>query len=407
MFESLAQIPQEELQRRHDVCRRHLQNIVPGAGGLLVFSRLNIYYLTGTMGQGVLWLPLEGEPVLMVRKGIERARLESGLRNIVLFKSYSEMPGLAADAGCPFTKEVAAIMNGLTWQLGMLLASKLKDHEFVPGDHALALTRAVKSEWELRILRQCGERHHRSLHDLIPSRIEPGMSERTISHACWDVFFENGHQGMLRMQAYGEEIFLGHVAAGDSGNYPSSFNGPLGVRGEHPAVPLMGYAGKVWRQGEPLALDIGFGLEGYQTDKTQVYWAGPKSSIPVTVRKAHDFCMEIQNRMAVMAKPGMTPEELYLHCMVEAEKNGLAEGFMGLGHNKVPFLGHGIGLTVDEYPAIARKFAQPLEAGMVLALEPKVGIEGVGMVGVENTFEITESGARSITGDAFDIVCVE
>lgn len=406
MFESLAQIPDNELQRRHDTCRKHLQEVAPGAGGLLVFSRLNIYYLTGTMGQGVLWLPLEGDPVLMIRKGIERASLESNLATIVSFKSYSDMAGLVADAGCPFTKKIAAIMGGLTWNLGMLLQSKLKDHEFVAGDHALALTRAVKSEWELRTMRLCGERHHRSLYELIPQRIKPGMSERDIAHVCWEVFFENGHQGLLRMQAHGEEAFLGHVSAGDSGNYPSSFNGPLGVRGEHPAIPVMGYAGKTWTRGEPLALDIGFVVDGYQTDKTQLYWAGNVESIPDHARRAHDLCIEIQNTAAQMAKPGVTPEELYLYSVSEAEKQGFAEGFMGLGDNKVPFLGHGIGLNVDEYPALARKFTQPLEAGMVLALEPKVGIEGVGMVGVENTFEVTESGGRSITGDQFDIVCL-
>ncbi|WP_147821278.1 M24 family metallopeptidase [Salidesulfovibrio onnuriiensis] len=407
MFESLAQIPVEELQRRHDACRKHLESVAPGAGGLLIFSRLNIYYMTGTMGQGVLWLPMQGKPVLMIRKGIERARLESGLGNIVPFKSYSDMPGIAAEVGCPFPKRIAAIMSGLTWNLGMLLQAKLGDYEFVAGDHALTLTRAVKSEWELRTMRLCGERHHCSLFELIPRRIRPGMTEREISHVCWQVFFENGHQGLLRMQAHGEEAFLGHVSAGDSGNYPSSFNGPLGVRGEHPAIPLMGYAGKAWNAGEPLALDIGFVVDGYQTDKTQVYWAGAESSIPDNVRRAHGFCIEIQNSVAAMAKPGVTPEELYLFSQSEAEKHGFAEGFMGLGDNKVPFLGHGIGLNIDEYPAIARKFTQPLEAGMALALEPKVGIEGVGMVGVENTFEVTDSGAKSITGDDFSIVCVE
>jgi Xaa-Pro aminopeptidase len=406
MFEALSTIPKEELVRRHEACRHHLQAVAPGAGGLLVFSRLNIYYLTGTMGQGVLWLPLEGDPVLMIRKGVERARLESGLKNIVPFRSYSDLPGLAGDAGSPFTKTIAAIMSGLTWQLGQLLAAKLKDYSIVAGDHALTLTRSVKSEWELEIMRRCGERHHRCLYELIPARIRPGMTEREISHICWQVFFENGHQGLLRMQAHGEEAFLGHVAAGDSGNYPSSFNGPLGLRGEHPAVPVMGYAGKIWEQGEPLGLDIGFVVDGYQTDKTQVCWAGSSFDVPADVRRAQDTCMEIQARTAAMACPGATPEEIWLESVVMAEKAGFAEGYMGLGGNKVPFLGHGIGLNIDEYPALARGFTEPLECGMALALEPKIGIEGIGMVGVENTFEVTPAGAKSMTGDTFDMVFV-
>jgi len=407
MFEAIARIPRKELARRQGAVRKHLQTVAPRAGGILVFSRLNIYYLTGTFGQGVFWLPFEGEPVLMLRKGVNRARLEAGIDNIVSFKSYSELPALCADAGSPFTKTIAAVMAGLTWQLGSLLGSKLKEYALVPGDHAVALAKMIKSEFELDIMRRCGEKHHRCLHDILPEKIKPGMTEREISHKAWEVFFAEGHMGVLRMQAHDEECFLGHVAAGDSGNYPSSFNGPLGLRGEHPGSAFMGNAGKVWKKGEPLMMDIGFQIEGYHTDKTQAYFGGSKASIPDDVRKAHDFCVEMQDWVCENAYPGVTPTELYLYCVEQARKRGFAEGFMGLDENKVPFIGHGIGLTIDEFPPIAKGFDMPLEKGMTLAIEPKQGIRGVAMVGVENTFEITEKGARCISGDEYDMVAVE
>jgi len=407
MFEPNLSVPAEELLRRQDVVRTHLQSVAPGAGGILVFSRLNIYYLTGTFGQGVLWLPLSGEPVLMIRKGVNRARLEAGVRHIAPYKSYSEIPGICADAGSPLTPTLAAVMSGLTWQLGVMLAAKLKNHTILPGDHAVALARMVKSEFELSIMRRCGAAHHKCLHDVIPTMIHPGMTEREIAHKAWESFFAEGHMGILRMQAHGEEAFLGHVSAGDSGNYPSGFNGPLGLRGEHPASAVMGSAHKVWQPGEPLMLDIGFQLEGYQTDKTQAYFAGPDSAIPDEVRRAHDFCIEMQAWMCEHGKPGATPAELYEHCLSEAEKRGFSEGFMGLDENKVPFVGHGIGLTVDEYPPLASGFDQPLVKGMVLALEPKQSLRGVAMVGVENTFEVTETGLRSISGDSFEMVPVK
>ncbi|WP_419788064.1 M24 family metallopeptidase [Pseudodesulfovibrio sp.] len=407
MFEQNQPVSSEELQRRQDAVRFHLQTIAPGAGGILVFSRLNIYYLTGTAGQGVLWLPLSGEPVLMIRKGVNRARLEAGVRHIVSFKSYSQLSGICSDAGSPLTPTVAVVMSGLTWQLGMMLEAKLKDHKLVSGDHAIALARMVKSEFELEILRRCGARHHKCLHDIIPRMIRPGMTEREIAHKCWESFFAEGHMGILRMQAHDEEAFLGHVSAGNSGNYPSSFNGPLGLRGEHPASAVMGSAQKVWEPGEPLMLDIGFQLEGYQTDKTQAYFAGSESSIPDNVRRAHDFCIELQAWMMEHGKPGATPAELYEHCLAEAERKGFSEGFMGLDENQVPFVGHGIGLTVDEFPPLAKGFDLPLQKGMVLALEPKQSIRDVAMVGVENTFEVTDNGLRSISGDSYAMIPID
>ena len=298
-------------------------------------------------------------------------------------------------------------MAGLTWQLGNLLSSKLNNHTIVSGDQAVALAKMVKSEFELEIMRRCGEKHHRCLHDILPERIEPGMTEREISHLAWEAFFAEGHMGILRMQAHDEECFLGHIAAGDSGNYPSSFNGPLGLRGEHPGSALMGNASKVWEEGEPLMLDIGFQIEGYHTDKTQAYFGGAETSIPDDVRKAHDFCIEIQDWVSSNACPGATPAELYAYCIEQAERKGFAEGFMGLDENKVPFVGHGIGLTIDEFPPMAKGFEIPLEKGMVFAIEPKQGIRGIAMVGVENTFEITEGGARCITGDSYEMIGVK
>ncbi|BCS87387.1 M24 family metallopeptidase [Pseudodesulfovibrio sediminis] len=407
MFEALSRVPADELRRRQNAVRAHLHTIAPGAGGILVFSRLNIYYLTGTFGQGVLWLPLEGKPVLLIRKGVSRAKLETSLDHILPFKSYSELPGLCADAGSPFTSTIAAVMAGLSWQLGSLLATKLKEYTIVPGDHAVALAKMVKSEYELRILRECGARHHRCLYDIIPQKIRPGMTEREIAHTAWEAFFSEGHMGIMRMQAHGEEIFLGHVAAGDSGNYPSGFNGPLGLRGEHPASALMGNEKKIWKMGEPLMLDIGFQLEGYHTDKSQSYFAGSESAKSGAIREGHDFCIAMQDWMCATAKPGVTPQELYLYCIEEAQQQGFAEGFMGLDDNQVPFVGHGIGLTIDEFPPIAKGFDFPFEKGMVIALEPKQGIRNVGMVGVENTFEITEDGCRCISGDAYDMIPVE
>jgi Xaa-Pro dipeptidase len=407
MFEALEVMPAGELDRRHQACRDHLSRIVPQAGGLIVFSRLAIYYLTGTYGNGVFWLPLEGRPVLLVRKGIERARMESSVETVVPFRSYSDIPVLCAEAGSPLSPVAAAEMNGLSWSLSGLLTSRLKDVRFLPGDMVLSRAQASKSPWELNKIRLCGARHHRAMVDLLPGRLRSGMTERQVSHAVWDVFFELGHQGIMRMGAHGEEIFLGHVSAGDSGNYPSVFNGPLGLRGEHPAVPFMGYAGKVWRRGEPLSVDCGFALEGYHTDKTQIFWPGSASSIPSAVADAHSFCMDVQAYVAEHLKPGTIPADIYAHCLEWAGNAGFAEGFMGLGGNKVPFIGHGIGLVIDAWPVLAKGFDDPFEAGMVMAVEPKMGIPGVGMVGVENTFEVTSSGGVCLTGSDFGIIALE
>ncbi len=407
MFASLESLPLEEMNLRHDKVRTRLQKHAPEAQGLLVFSKVNLYYLTGSLANGLLWLPLEGEPVALLRRGLERMRLESPLTTVLPFRSYAQVPNLLAEAGSPLGKTVAAEMSGLSWSLGQMLEQRISGVSFVPGDQAIMQARSVKTPWEIAKLTLAGERHHHSLHDLLPKLIRPGMTERKISHLAWEVFFSQGHMGIMRMNAFGEEIFLGHVSAGDSANYPSSFNGPVGLRGEHPAIPFMGYAGKVWREHEPLVCDIGFSLEGYATDKTQVYWSGPRSSIPREVLDGHEFCLDIQAYIAENLRPGAIPSRIYEECMAMARKSPFEDGFMALDGNKVSFLGHGIGLSIDEQPVIAKGFDEPLEENTVLALEPKMGLRGLGMVGAENTFLVTPQGGRCLTGQTYEIVCVE
>lgn len=403
-FEALERIPENELALRWQRCRQLLQTLVPNAQGMLVFSRMNIYYLSGSWANGVFWLPLDGEPALFTRRGLERVRLESALRHVTGYRSFRELPNLIADSGSTLGNVVGVEMSGLSWALGQSLSRHLGDRKAIAADSVLNMSRAVKTDWELAKLRLAGARHDHCLRELLPRRIRPGMSEREISLAVWEVFFSQGHQGLLRMQNFGEEIFLGHVAAGDSANYPSVFDGPVGLRGQHPAITHMGYAGKIWQPAEPLTLDVGFGLEGYQTDKTQVYWAGV--NMPDTALKAHDFCIAVQAWLAENIRPGAIPSQLFEHCWNWAEQEGWGEGFMALAGNKVRFLGHGIGLAVDEWPALARGFDAPLESGMVLALEPKIGLPGLGMVGVENTFEVTPRGGRCLTGSDYAMVVI-
>ncbi|MFQ8890042.1 MAG: aminopeptidase P family N-terminal domain-containing protein [Bilophila wadsworthia] len=67
-------LPLGEIEFRYARCRRLLRTLAPDAGGMLVTSRLGIYYLTGTLGWGLVWLPVEGEPFVASQRE-ERAQL--------------------------------------------------------------------------------------------------------------------------------------------------------------------------------------------------------------------------------------------------------------------------------------------------------------------------------------------
>lgn len=402
----MAEISIEELELRWERLRALLSEHLPEASGIFVFSKLNIYYLTGTFGNGVLWLPRNGAPVLMCRRGFERARSESPLSEIHQFKSYRDMPGIISNAGSQLTDTLGAEMNGLSWALANSFMKHLGARRVSNADNIISMARARKTAYELDLLSEAGKRHHHCIVDVLPSRMHQGMTEMEIARVLSDTLFEHGHCGILRMEKFGEEAYMGHISSGESGNHSSVFNGALGLKGMHPAVPHMGSAEKVWSANEVLMIDVGFSYNGYQTDKSQVFWSGKRSDIPGSISKAHEFCNEMQEWISSNLKPGSIPSEIWKHCAIWAEREGYGEGFMGLPGNKVAFIGHGIGLAIDEYPVLAEGFDQPLEQGMILAVEPKIGLAGVGMVGVENTFAVTPSGGKSLTGSDHEIICI-
>jgi len=207
---------------------------------------------------------------------------------------------------------------------------------------------------------------------------------------------EEGHDAGIRFGMFDTPMILGHIAFGVSSIYPTFFDGPGGNYGMSPAVPSFGSRENRLKTGDLVFIDAACAVDGYHTDKTMTYMFGKQ--LPENVIDIHRRCVEIQNEAASMLKPGAIPAEIYKTVISKLSPDFL-DNFMGFGKRRVKFIGHGIGLNVDEYPVIAEGFTEPLQEGMVIALEPKKGIAGVGMVGIENTFAVTPDGGVCITGN--------
>jgi len=74
-----------------------------------------------------------------------------------------------------------------------------------------------------------------------------------------------------------------------------------------------------------------------------------------------------------------------------------AANFMGPPGYNTKFIGHGIGIEVDEFPFVAKGAPSVLAPGMVFALEPKFVFPGEGAVGLENTYLVTADGFETLT----------
>ena len=384
-------VPLRELNERMKRFRVLMDARHPDWEIALIVSKINLYYFTGTIQDGMLLIPRSGEASFWVRRSFERAVDESSFPHILPMRSYRDVAATL--------KAVPGIVYLESEQVPLALFRRLQKHfsfrEFGDIDRQILQVRSVKSPYELDLMERAGTIHRHVLEDLAPEVLYEGMSELEFTSELYLLMVNEGHHGIVRFGMSEAEIILGLIGFGESSVYPTYLDSPGGNKGLSPAVPLLGSKERRLRDGDLIFVDIGCGYQGYHTDKTMTYVFG--RALPDTAVAIHLQCVEIQDSIIPLLKPGSVPSQIFETVLTSLEPEFL-ENFMGFGNRNVQFIGHGIGLEIAENPVITRGFDEPLEEGMVIAIEPKKGIRGIGMVGIENTFVVTPNGGRSITG---------
>jgi Xaa-Pro aminopeptidase len=415
----------EEYRERRRRFTRAMNSRCPRWETAIFIDNVNQFYFTGTMQDGILFIHRdaaspEGSRLLYgVRRSFARAKMESPLfadlpehpagpapaEEIMPIVSYRDIAERFAGAFQPSAEPGGVYIEGDTMPAAVL--ERLRKYFPVPSpaflDAVIRTVRSVKSEAELDLIRLAGERHRILLEERVPALLREGMSEAEFLGEIAAEMYRLGYQGLARFHQTQTEIAIGQIGFGINSLYPSRFDGPGGMKGGGPAVPL-GPGETRLKKGDAVFVDIAFGMKGYHTDKTQVYFFGAEP--PEEFKKAHQFCVEIQKRIAERLVPGEIPSKIYQDITSSLDETEL-DCFMGVDNDhRVKFLGHGTGLNVDEFPVIAKGFDEPLEENMVIALEPKKGVRRIGLSGVEDTYIVKRGGARCVTGGGRGIIRV-
>jgi len=200
---------------------------------------------------------------------------------------------------------------------------------------------------------------------------------------------------------------MGQLLSGYSGGLPSFMNSPTGGSGVGPWSPVGG-GRKPMRRGEPVFLDYTGEWGGYIADQTRMLSIGALSSFWLD---AYAAMREVQERLTTSVVPGITSGDVFDLALRFATELGYGDHFMGPPDDvspgqRAPFVGHGVGLELDEWPPLQRGTDAPLSAGMVLAVEPKLIYGGKGAIGIEDTYLLTPGGLKALTISDRDIVVV-
>ncbi len=392
--------PTTELTLRMSTFCRLMDEQHPDWQMAMIFSKINLLYFTGSMSEGVLVIQRGEGSTYWVRRSYDRALEESAFQDIKPMGSYRD----AAQQYSNIPNEVYLESEFVPLAMFSRVQKHFGFQSFKALDFQVSMTRAVKTAWELHFMEEAGKIHQRVLEERVPAILREGMTEADLAAELYEIMVKEGHQGTARFAMHDTEIVVAQLGFGDSSLIPTNFDGPGGNRGLNAAVPSLGSRNRKLKKGDLVFVDMGLGVNGYHSDKTMTYMFGAK--FPDEVIAIHKQCVDIQNKVASMLTPGSSGELIYETIMDELSDE-FKNNFMGFGNRQVKFLGHGIGLTVDEMPVLAKGFKMPLQENMVFAVEPKKGIEGVGMVGIENTFVVTPEGGRCITGNSPGLIFVE
>jgi Xaa-Pro aminopeptidase len=376
------------LARFQDVIRAR------GLDGALVLHAVDLYYFAATRQNGALYLPAAGDPILVARKSFARARAESAIADVRPFPPSRELAktlGARGRVGVTFDAVPAATLEW--WR------KQLPDAELADVSRPLRELRSVKSDAEVAALRDGAARLCAVLSQ-VPSFLREGVREIDLSAEIECRLRKAGNLGSPRLRGFNSELFLGLAVAGESAAGPGYFDGPVVGGGLHPSYP-QGASARPIRRGEPVLLDWTAVFGGYVVDMTRIAVVG---DLDADLARAFDVALAIQAEVGRSLRPGATGEALWERARAMADGAGLSERFMGPPGDQAHFVGHGVGLELDELPVLAPGSDSPLVAGQTIAVEPKFVFPGRGAIGIENTWLVTESGGEKLTAALGDAV---
>jgi len=357
-----------------------------GIDGCILSTTVNVFYMTGKVYNGYFYLPVEGEPIHFVKRpeGIT-------FDNTIYIRKPEQITEELQKLNIQQPKSLLLETDTISFGECARLLSTFGLIEAANASVLLRKLRSQKTDFEIEQIRICA-RKHEAIYKLIPSLFRKGMTDIEFQIEIEHVMRQHGSLGLFRSYGENMDIYMGSLLAGENAEAPSPFDFALGGAGTTPIVPI-GASGQKIQNGQTIMVDMAGNYTPWMTDMTRVFSVGKTLNIAY---KAHQVSIDIHNHMMDIVKPGVSCADLYNISMEMVKKSNLEPYFMGT-KQQAKFVGHGVGLEINEPPVLTPRSKEVFEPNIVFALEPKFVIPEVGAVGIENTYLITTDGIEKLT----------
>jgi Xaa-Pro aminopeptidase len=358
----------------------------------IIHHNADLFYFTGTVQDGYLIVSSKGNLSFAVRRNLSRTMEQTPVRPVVTINGLKDLSQIVEDTHREVPRTIALAMDVLPASAYLFLKEKIfPNSTIVDVSLMIRLQRAIKSDREIELMRDAAKISH-AVYSAVPSFLKEGVDEWELCVDLETVARKHGHLGLIRLRNPRLEMYFGHVLSGPEAATPSYGDAPTGGVGISAAF-AQGSTKRSIKRGEIVSVDTMICHQGYLNDQTRNFALGYP---PDELLRAYEFSLQLHDLFRKMARAGSISGDIYNGILSRVRDTDLAPYFMGTDENRVSFIGHGLGIEVDEFPFIAQNQKMVLVPGMVVAFEPKFVIPGKGIAGLENTYLITEGGAESL-----------
>ncbi len=353
---------------------------------ILLGTNVNNYYMAGRVFSGYVYINNEG----FLHYYVKRPALLKG-DNVTYIRKPEDIPALLQEAGVAAPATIGLEMDFMSYSDIARLVKLFPEAQATNGSGIMRYVRSTKTAYEIEKTRISAQ-GHMSVYKSLKGIYHPGMTDIELQIEIESRLRRAGCLGIFRVAGPSMEVFMGSLISGDNADNPSPYDFAMGGAGLDSSLPG-GCNGTVIEPGMSTMVDLCGNFTGYMTDISRTYSVGTLSELAY---KAHDCSVAIHHAIVAMARPGVKAADIYNLSRTMAEEAGLAQYFMG--HNQqAGFMGHGVGIEINEAPVLAPRSRDILEEGNIIAVEPKFVIPGTGAVGIENTYLITADGCENLT----------
>jgi Xaa-Pro dipeptidase len=369
-----------------------LQGHLAGHGidcALMLYHR-DVYYYTGTARPASLVVTPDSA-VLFTRRGKNWIECEAPLENVREGGLGSILEWARANGVRKGT--IGIEMDLVPANTYVRLMDELPEARFVDISPAVLEQRLVKDEREIESIRgacRIVEKAHRHLPDIL----KEGMTELELSAELERVARMNGHETFAILRKRMEtEMGAALVLSGENLKIMGGYGQVVTGTGLSAAFPY-GPSRKKIRAGDTVVFDMASVNEGYHADLARTYCVGEAHP---TILEAHDALVAVQSAIREAAKPGSTSSRVFGAAVARAGELGWGDYFQGYGEEQGTFVGHGLGLEVDERPLLSPRDETVIRANMTFTTEIFIVHPDFGEVKLEDTLLVTEDGPEFLT----------